>query len=362
MKYIDEFRNKRLVSEASRKIRTIKVSGPINIMEVCGTHTMSFFKFGLTKLLPERFRLISGPGCPVCVSGPDYIDKAIAYSKMKGVIIATFSDMLRVPGSSLTLERQRCEGADIRSVYSPLEAVKIAQDNPQDKVIFLGVGFETTAPVVGLTILEAKKMKLENLLFFSSLKLIPPAMGCLLKDRQVNIQGFLCPGHVSSIIGTIEYEFIPRHHRIGCCVCGFEPLDMMQGINNLLEQIVTGRPRVSNQYLRLVRRQGNKRAQRIIEAVFTKRDSTWRGMGRIADSGLKIRKRFSDFDAEVIMPLKIKEKRDLRYSQCRCPDVLKGILRPSDCPLFSRDCTPLSPYGPCMVSSEGACNVYYKYR
>ena len=362
MKYIDEFRNQDLVKNISKRIMAIELKQEINIMEVCGTHTMSFFKFGLRSLLPPNLRLISGPGCPVCVSDRDYIDKAIAYSTLNNVIVVTFADMLRVPGSNSTLEEQRSQGSDIRIAYSPREAVRIAQDNLRHNVIFLGIGFETTAPTIALTLLEAEKKKIKNLLFFSSLKLIPPAMECLLKDRQLNLHGFLCPGHVSTIIGTKGYAFIPQEHKIACCVCGFEPLDMMQAINNLLRQIVNRRPRVANQYMRFVKREGNKKAQEIIDKVFIKTSTSWRGIGKIANSGLKIRARFSNFDAEIVMPMNIRQKKEnKKYHLCRCAEVLKGVIRPPDCPLFLKDCTPHNPDGPCMVSSEGACNVYYKY-
>lgn len=362
MRYIDEFRNGHLVKLLSRKINAIELKQIINIMEVCGTHTVSFFRFGLRGLLPPNLRLISGPGCPVCVSDENYIDKAIAYSEIKDIIVVTFADMLRVPGSRSSLEKQNSYGCDVRLVYSAWDALKIALDNPQKKVVFLSVGFETTAPTIALSLLEAKRAKINNILFFSALKLIPPAMEYLLKDKDINIQGFLCPGHVSTIIGTKGYEFIPKEHRIACCVAGFEPLDIMQAVYVLLKQIVKGKPAVANQYVRLVKRQGNKKAQQVIKRVFRVTDTTWRGMGVIPKSGLKIKGEFSGFDVERVMPLKeihtIKHK---RYRLCRCGEVLKGLIQPPQCRLFSKYCNPNYPFGPCMVSSEGTCNAYYKY-
>jgi hydrogenase expression/formation protein HypD len=258
-----------------------------------------------------------------------------------------------------------------------LDALNIARQNPNKKIVFLAVGFETTAPTIALTIVSAKKEKLKNLFFFSALKLIPPAMGYLLKDKRAKVSGFLCPGHVSSIIGTRPYEFIPKRHGIGCCVAGFEPLDILEGIYILLRQINEHRPRVENQYMRVVNRRGNLSAQKIIFQVFEKTETSWRGLGRIPKSGLRIKEEFSQFDSEKVLldarRLAHGRRRtthdarhttqDTRYkTQCKCADVLKGIISPLDCPLFSKVCSPNNPKGPCMVSSEGACNAYYKYR
>ena len=363
MKYIDEFRNVSLARKLTAKIKDIATRQEINFMEVCGTHTQSFCRFGLNKMLPPNVRLIAGPGCPVCVSSQEYIDNAITLSKQKDTIIVTFGDMLRIPGSLTTLEKEKAKYGNVRVVYSALEAVNVAKRNPGKKVIFLAVGFETTAPTIALSIIAAKEENLNNLFFFSSLKLIPPAMGYLLKDERLKLNGFLCPGHVSCIIGTKPYEFIPEKYDIGCCISGFEPLDILEGIYMLLRQIKENKPKVENQYSRVVTRSGNLKAQKIIAKVFNASDAYWRGLGRIADSGLKIKEPFRKFDIETIFSVAEKGKVvGEKQKKCRCADILKGLISPSDCPLFYKACSPDNPIGPCMVSTEGACNAYYKYR
>lgn len=362
MKYIDEYRNAKIINKIAQGIKCINPGSAINIMEVCGTHTQSFFRFGVDKLLPSNIRLISGPGCPVCVSSQDYIDTAITLARRKKVIIATFGDMLRIPGSNSTLEKERAKGAQIKIVYSPLDSLRIARDNPLAVVVFLAVGFETTAPTVGLTILAAKKEKLKNLSFLCALKLIPPAMEYLLEDKQLNLSGFLCPGHVSTIIGTKPYEFIPRKYHIPCCIAGFEPLDILEGIHIILKQINENKPSVANEYARIVKRDGNPKAKRIISTVFKMTNSYWRGLGKIPHSGLVIKKEFSQFDAIKVFNLPRTTSYELLTTKCKCGDVLKGLINPSGCPLFSKVCTPSNPIGPCMVSHEGACSAYYKYK
>ncbi|MCX5696719.1 MAG: hydrogenase formation protein HypD [Candidatus Omnitrophica bacterium] len=367
MKFVDEFRRKDLILSAAKKIRELAPKENLNIMEVCGTHTQSFFRFGLRSLLPDTVRLIAGPGCPVCVSSQQYIDSAISLCSNKDVIISTFGDMLRVPGSTMSLEQSRSCGAEIRVVYSPFDALKIAQGNPEKKIVFLGVGFETTAPTIALSVLAAKKMKIKNISFLVSLKLIPPAMRTLLEDERLNISGFLCPGHVSAVIGTRPYAFIARKYKIPCCVAGFEPLDIIEGIYLIIRQIVTKKPGVLNQYARVVTESGNKRAQRIMSKVFVVRDALWRGLGVIPKSGLFLRKEFSQLDAQRLFALPATSERPTTNDQrlttkCRCGDVLRGIISPPDCPLFAKICTPENPVGPCMVSYEGACSAYYKYQ
>ena len=362
MKYVNEFRNKKLVKRIANKISKIMPPGNIHIMEVCGTHTQNFRRFGLDKLLPITLRFIAGPGCPVCVSDQDYIDRAIALSKMKDIIILSFGDMLRVPGSRSSLEKQRAEGSDVRVLYSPWDSLKVAKENPGKRVVFLAVGFETTAPTIALTIKAAKKSGLKNLFFYSALKLIPPAMQALVADTRLKISGFLCPGHVSVIIGTNPYEFIPKRYKICCCVAGFEPLDILEGIYLLLQQIVKNKPSVVNQYRRVVTRQGNIKAKRIISDVFGVSDASWRGLGIISKSGLKLKSELSEFDAEKNFKLKLDTQYSIFDIRCRCGDILKGLISPPECPLFSKACSPDNPIGPCMVSSEGTCNAYYKYR
>lgn len=362
MKYIDEFRQRNLVERAARSIKVLAPKDNINIMEVCGTHTQNFYRFGLHKLLPKNIRLIAGPGCPVCVSHSSYIDQAIRLAQDKRNIILTFGDMLTVPGSKATLEKQRAKSGNILVVYSSWDSLKIAEKNPDKKVILLAVGFETTIPTIALAILSAKKKKIKNLFFFSSLKLIPAAMAYLIQDKRLNLQGFLCPGHVSAIIGTKPYIFIPKKYGIGCCITGFEPLDILEGIYILIRQIVKDKPKVENQYLRVVPKEGNLRAQKIISEVFKISDASWRGLGKIPHSGLKIRNEFSQFDAEREFSLKPKSSSLQPKTQCRCGEILKGLISPLDCPLFAKACLPDNPIGPCMVSREGACNAYYKYR
>ncbi|MCM8782869.1 MAG: hydrogenase formation protein HypD [Candidatus Omnitrophica bacterium] len=361
MRYLDDFRDKELIRKIVTKVRNLGISCPINIMEVCGTHTVNFLKFGLDKLIPDYIKVIAGPGCPVCVSEQDYIDKAIAYSRLKDLIVVSFGDLIRVPGTDSSLEKEREKGRDIRIVYSSLETIRIALDNPSKKVLFLGVGFETTAPAIALTLLTAKKRGIKNLFFLLSLKQIPVVMDFLLKDKEINIQGFLCPGHVSAIIGTRAYEFIVKKYRIPCCIAGFEPLDIMESIYILLEQIVHQKASVTNQYQRLVKREGNLKAQKILEQVFRVEEAGWRGIGRIKRSGFYLKPRYADFDIEKVLPLKLKEKKNKRYS-CLCGEVLKGKIKPLDCPLYAKVCHPLNPFGPCMVSQEGACYAYYRYQ
>ena len=363
MRYIDEYRNIKLIKKLSGKIKAITPRGHINIMEVCGTHTQSFFRFGLDELIPRNLKLIAGPGCPVCVSPQEYIDNAIKLTQHKDNIILTFGDMLRIPSARSTLEKERAKRGNVKVVYSALDALLFARQNSDKKIIFLAVGFETTAPTIALSIIRAKKENLRNLFFYSSLKLIPPAMNYLLKDKRLNLSGFLCPGHVSCVTGTKSYEFIPQKYKIGCCVTGFEPLDILEGIYFLIEQIINNKPCVQNQYMRVVTKQGNLKAKNKIFEVFKVCGASWRGLGKIPQSGLKIKDEFADFDAEKAFSIN-----DKRYaisdklSRCRCGDILKGLISPRDCPLFSKACKPDHPIGPCMVSSEGACNAYYKYK
>ena len=362
MKYSDEYRDKKLAEHISRSIKDIMPSTGIMFMEVCGTHTQNFLRFGLDKLIPPNLDLISGPGCPVCVSTQQYIDQAISYARMKDMIILTFGDMLKVPGSSSSLEKENAQGADVRILYSPFDSLRVARENPKKKVILLAVGFETTAPTIALTLIAAKKEKIKNLFFFSALKLIPAAMAHLLADKKLNIHGFLCPGHVSAIIGTRPYDFIPDKFKIGCCIAGFEPLDILQGLYFLLKQVKDHKPAVKNQYLRVVKAQGNPEAKKIMEKVFQEEDSCWRGLGMIPQSGLKIRNGFSQFDAARVFRTKNAAHQARGKTQCRCADVLKGLISPEVCPLFGEACRPDNPYGPCMVSSEGTCNAYYRYK
>ncbi|HIE44543.1 MAG TPA: hydrogenase formation protein HypD, partial [Candidatus Omnitrophica bacterium] len=301
MKYIDEFRDpnitKRLIKKINEMVRDYKQQ--IKLMEVCGTHTVAISRSGLRRLFPSNLRLLSGPGCPVCVTPNGYLDRVIAYSRREDVIITTFGDMVKVPGSSSSLEREKGRGGDIRVVYSVMDALKIAEESQNKKVIFLGVGFETTSPTIAATIKMAQERNINNFFVYSGHKIIPPAMEVLLKDREVHLNGFICPGHVSTIIGSIPYEFIPQKYSIPCVIAGFEPMDVVEGIYMLVRQIVNReRPTVQIQYTRSVKREGNKKAVSLLHRVFKVKISDWRGIGTIPASGLEIREEFSPFDAE----------------------------------------------------------------
>ena len=361
MKYIDEFRNNKLAKKLSRAIFDKASSlGRINLMEVCGTHTMSICKFGIREIIPKNINLISGPGCPVCVTPKTYIDKGVAFSRIPGVIVTTFGDMMRVPGSLSSLIGERASGKDVRVVYSPLDAVDIAEDNPQKNVIFLGVGFETTTPTVAASLVHAKKTGVKNFFVFSGHKVVMPAVKALLDSGDININGFICPAHVSAIIGLKPYEVAAKKYGASCVVTGFEPLDILQGILMLVDQIIEKNPKVENQYKRVVKRHGNPKALAIIDTVFTPVDTEWRGIGMIPKSGLLLDKKYSVLDAEKEFSLpEIKTKPDVG---CICGSVLKGIKTPLDCKLFGKKCIPENPVGACMVSSEGTCAAYYKYR
>ncbi len=360
MRYVDEYRSKELVLKVASKIKALMPKRQVSIMEVCGTHTHNFLRFGLDKLLPASLRLISGPGCPVCVSDQSYIDQAIALSGDEKNLIVSFGDMLGVPGSGSSLEKERAHFGNVRLAYSPIDALKIARLNPDKRVIFLAVGFETTAPTIAASILAARKQKLKNLFFLCALKTMPQALRHLLKDKRLALDGFLCPGHVSAIIGTRPYAFIPKKHGISCCIAGFEPLDIVQGLYLLIRGINRPRPVLENQYSRLVKTNGNPRARKIIYRVFKPAAALWRGLGVIADSGLVIKRSLSDFDAAGLLP-SVKTHTAGMPRKCRCGDVLKGLILPKACPLFGKACTPQDPVGPCMVSSEGSCNSYYNY-
>ncbi|MFH1027553.1 MAG: hydrogenase formation protein HypD [Pseudomonadota bacterium] len=361
MKFQDEFRDRELVRNMAGNIRRMaeRLPAPINFMEVCGTHTMSIYQYGIRSLLPENVRLVSGPGCPVCVTPIGYLDKALLCTADPRNIVATFGDMLRVPGSRTSLMEQRARGADIRIVYSSLDAVALAKNNPERRVIFLGVGFETTAPTIAASILEAARLGLTNYCVLAAHKTMPVPMEILTSDPELNLRGYLCPAHVSTVIGGNAYKPLAEKYRIPCVVTGFEPADVMQGIEMLLAQVLAGVSRVEIQYSRAVSWEGNPKAQRILELVFEPCDAVWRGLGNIPGSGLAIRPELAAFDAEAV--LKLENVAELENPACRCGEVLKGKLSPFDCPLFDTACTPEAPVGACMVSSEGTCAAAYKY-
>ena len=361
MKFQDEFRDRNLVQNMAANIRRMaeRLTAPVNFMEVCGTHTMSIYQYGIGTLLPENVRLVSGPGCPVCVTPIGYVDKALACTADPVNIIATFGDMLRVPGSHSSLMEKRAGGADIRIVYSPLDAVSVAKNNPERRVIFLGVGFETTAPTIAASILEAEQLKVKNYCVLASHKTMPVPMEILSADPELNLSGYLCPAHVSTIIGAAAYKPLAEKHHLPSVVTGFEPADVMQGIEMLLAQTLRGESRVEIQYSRAVSWGGNPKALGILHQIFEPCDAVWRGLGVLPGSGLKIRDEFAQFDAERVMTLDVPEA--VENPACLCGEVLKGKLPPFECPLFSTLCTPESPVGACMVSSEGTCAAAYKY-
>ena len=358
---LEEFRNRDIVRGLTALIGKLASgrSEPMTFMEVCGTHTMAIYQYGIRSILPPQVRLISGPGCPVCVTPVGYVDKAVAYARRPETIIATFGDMVRVPGSSSNLLEERAKGADIRVVYSPLDAVSLAERNPGKRVIFLGVGFETTAPAIAGTIMTANARGLDNFFVLASHKTIPIPMQVLSRDPDLGIDGYLCPAHVSAIIGADAYRFLAEGHGMPCVVTGFEPADVLQGVAMLVSQVVEGRSEVENQYRRFVTHEGNRKAQELLKRVFTTADAVWRGLGAIPGSGLVIGEEFSCFDAEKALPVEVEEPREPQG--CRCGEVLKGKIAPEECALFGAACTPEDPVGACMVSSEGSCAAAYKY-
>ncbi len=361
MNYQDDFRQKELVQGIAERLRRL-VSGcgrNMTFMEVCGTHTMAIYRFGLRSLLPAEIKLVSGPGCPVCVTPNDYLDRAIALCRLPEVITTTFGDMMRVPGSSSSLLVERAKGADIRIVYSPLDAVAIAAKNPGRKVVFLGVGFETTAPTVAASILAAQAQGLTNYFVLAANKTIPIPMQVLAADPELAIDGYICPAHVSAIIGAAAYNPLAEECHTPCVITGFEPADMLQGILMLASQLLKGESRVEIQYSRVVRPEGNPKAQALLEQLFTPYDAVWRGVGVIPGSGLAIREEYRAFDALKMLPVTVEPTRE--HPGCSCGEILKGKIEPSDCPLFGKLCTPENPVGACMVSSEGSCAAAYRY-
>jgi len=364
MRYLEEFRDptkaQGLVREIGRLAALVDRPGPIKIMEVCGGHTHTIFKFGLEQLLPPRVELVHGPGCPVCIMPRGRLDDAIALAQIPGVMLTSFGDALRVPGSRLNLLQARAAGADIRMVYSPLDALALAQQHRDRQVVFFAIGFETTAPSTALTLLQAQAQGVTNFSVFSNHVLVVPALEALLANPDLELDGFVGPGHVSMVIGTEPYRVIAERYGKPMVVAGFEPLDMLQAVAMVLRQLVEGRCQVENQYTRLVQPQGNEVALAALAAVFEPRESfEWRGLGAIPVSGLRLRTALAPYDAEVKFDLPGRQVQDHRA--CACGDILKGVKKPWDCKVFGTACTPETPLGACMVSSEGACAAYYRY-
>jgi hydrogenase expression/formation protein HypD len=358
MKYIDEFRDPDLARKLLNRIRR-RSTRPVRLMEFCGGHTHAIMRYGLRDLLPPTVELRSGPGCPVCVTANAELDRAIALAAVPGLILTTFGDMIRVPGSRRTLQEAKAEGADVRVVYSALDALQMARQNPQRPVVFLGVGFETTAPTIAAALLQAEAEGLENFSVLSLHKLTPPATRAILEAGEVALDGILGPGHVTTIIGADAWNFLPAEYGVPVAVAGFEPLDILRAVAELVEMAEAGQPAVSNEYARSVTPQGNLTALSIMDRVFEPGPAPWRGLGLVPDSGLAIRPGLARFDASLLFAVDPGPTQEHRG--CLCGSVLRGTVLPPECPLFGRACTPARPVGPCMVSAEGACAAYYQF-
>jgi hydrogenase expression/formation protein HypD len=358
MKFIEEYRDKELVLKIADHIRK-NIKGNYVFMEVCGGHTASIHRFGIPSLLPPEVHLISGPGCPVCVTPAEFIDRTIIYSQDPDVIVVTFGDLLRIPGSTSSLEKEKQMGADIRIVFSGLEALNIARKNRERIIVFPGIGFETTAPGTAVTIKSAREEGLDNFLLLSAHKIMPPVLDALAREG-VEINGFICPGHVATITGSRIFHFLSDQYHLGCVVTGFEPADLMQSVLMLVKQVNQNCPDVEIQYTRAVTRDGNKIAQNFISEVFCQADSFWRGFGNIPGSGLMLKQEYEYFDANVRKPVSVDHKAE--NPKCICGSILRGRTTPEDCTLYGKICTPENPVGACMVSPEGTCNSYFKYK
>jgi hydrogenase expression/formation protein HypD len=366
MKYIDEFRDREkaavLVKEIEALVSTIPLAKerPLNIMEVCGGHTHSIFRYGVEGMLPPEIELVHGPGCPVCVLPMGRVDDCVSIAERPEVIFTTFGDAMRVPGSKKSLMQAKGDGADIRMVYSPMDALAIARKNPDREVVFFGLGFETTMPSTALTVLQAESEGITNFSVFCNHITIVPTLKAILESPELNLDGFLGPGHVSMVIGTAPYEFIARFYKKPMVVAGFEPLDVLQSIWMVLKQIKDGRADIENQYLRVVPDEGNAAALEAVARVYELREFfEWRGLGSIDHSGVRLREEYRAFDAEerfAIPNVQIADPKD-----CQCGEVLKGVIKPWQCKLFGKACTPETPLGALMVSTEGACSAYYQY-
>jgi hydrogenase expression/formation protein HypD len=338
---------------------TAATTGPVKIMEVCGTHTMAIAKNGLRDVMPDGVKLLSGPGCPVCVTANEDIDMAIELARQPEVIVTTFGDMMKVPGSYSSLSKEKAEGRDVRIVYSPLDALALAEKEPGKQVVFIGVGFETTVPLIAAAILRAKEQGIENFSVFSAHKTVPAALGALANDPEVQINAFILPGHVSTIIGAAPYRFLAEEMHIPGVVTGFEPVDVLQGVYMLLKQLAEGRAEIEIAYHRGVMPQGNPTAWALVEKVFEPIDANWRGIGVIGGTGLGMRAEYDHYNAIERIPVTPPEPREIQG--CQCGEVLRGITLPYECKLFGKGCTPEHPIGPCMVSSEGSCAAYYRF-
>ncbi len=358
MKYLDEYRDPELAQRLFAEIRRI-TTRPWAIMEVCGGQTHSIIRNGVDQLLPPEIELIHGPGCPVCVTPLEIIDKALAIASRPNVVFCSFGDMLRVPGSAKDLFRIKSEGGDVRVVYSPLDAVRLAQQHPEREVVFFGIGFETTAPANAMAVLQAHRLGLRNFSMLVSHVLVPPAISAIMESPTNRVQGFLAAGHVCSVMGTWQYQPLVERHRVPIVVTGFEPLDVLEGIRRIILQLEAGRAELDNAYERAVRSEGNVAAQQVLSEVFETTDRAWRGIGVIPQSGWRLRDAYRAYDAEARFAVGDIQTRESPI--CRSGEVLQGMLKPNQCPAFGKECTPRTPLGATMVSSEGACAAYYQY-
>jgi hydrogenase expression/formation protein HypD len=359
VKYIDEYRDRRIALALAAEIRQRAV-GHWVLMEICGGQTHTIMRYGLDELLGENIELVHGPGCPVCVTPLETIDKAIELALLPNVILVSYGDMLRVPGSRSDLFQARAKGADVRVAYTPLEALKIAHANPQRRVVFLGIGFETTAPANAMAVWQARKDGLDNFSMLVSHVLVPPAIRALMSSPDNRVQGFIAPGHVCTVMGCEQYEALAAQYHVPMVVAGFEPVDLLQAVLLLVKQLEAGTAVLENQYARSVQPEGNTAARKIIDEVFEVADQKWRGIGVIPASGLRIRESYAAWDANRIFALS--EIVAEEPAECISAKVLQGLKRPTDCPAFGVRCTPEQPLGAPMVSSEGACAAYYRYR
>jgi hydrogenase expression/formation protein HypD len=358
VKALSGFRDADNVQRIAREIAHLKLDRTVRLMEVCGGHTAAIYRFALTDLLPPEVKLLSGPGCPVCVTANDFVDQAVALSLRPDTTVATFGDLIRVPGSSLSLADARARGGDVRVFYSSADAVDFAKEHPEKTVVFLGIGFETTACTLAATLAQAVDEKVMNFRMLSSLKTMPEALSVLFSTPDVQVDGLILPGHVTAVTGTADFEFIPRDFHIPCVVSGFEPSDLMETILMLCRQLKDGRAEVENQYRRVVRREGNPLAKGVMDRMLVAADMSWRGFGIIPRSGLAVRPDFAEWDAARI-PVAVEETRE--HAGCRCGEVLRGKIHPTECALFGKACSPENPRGACMVSSEGACAAVYHF-
>jgi hydrogenase expression/formation protein HypD len=365
VKYVDEFRDPQQAADLSRAIATAAkglTEKQIRLMEVCGTHTMAIFRFGLRQMLPENIGLISGPGCPVCVTATSDIDRAVELCQRQNVTVVTFGDMVRVPGTSMSLAQAQAQGGRVEVVYSAFDALKLARQSPGQEFVFMGIGFETTAPTVAAALYQAREEKLANFSVLSSHKVLPPALEALLGSGKARVSGFIMPGHVTTIIGAQAYEQVAKAHGLPCVVSGFEPNDILASILMLIRELTTGDSRVLIQYQRGATWEGNRIAQKIMQQVFAPADALWRGLGLIPGSGLEPGPEFAPYDAALRFDLPRAAESEVKDPPgCRCGEVLQGLITPQQCSLFKKACTPRTPVGPCMVSSEGTCAAYFKY-